>query len=124
MEATLSKPAIAIVDPIPPAANLSVPRNDARKGLAVEAEVKSSNLKRLARIEGQVRGIRKMVEDDRECADIMVQISAVQEALRGVARELMRSHLKHQATDAFRAPPEDAGPIVEELVELMYRHAR
>ncbi len=122
----MSKPAVAIVAPLPAAAAplASVPRVEPRKGLAVEAEVKSSNLKRLARIEGQVRGIRKMVEDDRECTDVMVQISAVQEALRGVSRELMRSHLKHCATDAFRAPPEDAGPIMEELVELMYRHAR
>jgi len=70
---------------------------DSRKALAVDPEVKSRNLKRLRRIEGQVRGLQKMVEDDRYCADILTQISSVHEALRGVGRELMRNHLKHCA---------------------------
>jgi len=60
-----------------------------RKAVAVDPEVKSRNLKRLRRIEGQVRGLQKMIADDRYCADILTQISSVQEALRGVGRELM-----------------------------------
>jgi DNA-binding FrmR family transcriptional regulator len=51
----------------------------------VDAEIKSSNLRRLARIEGQIRGIQRMIEDDRYCADILTQVSSAQEALRAVA---------------------------------------
>ena len=61
-------------------------------------DIKERNLKRLRRIEGQVRGLQKMVEEDRYCADILTQISSVHEALRAVGRELMRNHLKHCAT--------------------------
>ena len=95
-----------------------------RKAVAVDAEAKSRNLKRLRRIEGQVRGIQKMVEDDRYCADILTQISSVHEALRSVGRELMRNHLKHCATSAIAQGPESAGPMYDELVELMYKHSR
>src|SRR6266487_3099763 len=79
-----------------------------RKAIAVDPEVKSRNLTRLRRIEGQVRGLQKMVEEDRYCADILTQISSVQEALRGVGKELMRNHLKHCATGAIRAGGEEA----------------
>ena len=80
--------------------------------------------KRLRRIEGQVRGLQKMVEEDRYCADIMTQISAVHEALRAVGRELMRNHLKHCAATAIRSSDEEAGAMYDELVELMYKHSR
>src|ERR1043165_3503273 len=73
-----------------------------RKAVAVDAEIKDANLKRLRRIEGQVRGLQRMVEEDRYCTDIIAQVSSVQEALRGVARNLMRNHLKHCATAAIR----------------------
>src|SRR6266480_1326097 len=53
-----------------------------RKAIAVDPEVKSRNLTRLRRIEGQVRGLQKMVEEDRYCADILTQISSVHQALR------------------------------------------
>ena len=72
-----------------------------RKAIAVDPETKTRNLKRLRRIEGQVRGLQKMVEEDRYCADILTQISSVHEALRSVGRELMRNHLKHCATEAI-----------------------
>jgi DNA-binding FrmR family transcriptional regulator len=72
-----------------------------RKALTVDPEAKTRNLHRLRRIEGQVRGLQKMVDEDRYCADILTQISSVHEALRGVGRELMRNHLKHCATDAI-----------------------
>ena len=65
-----------------------------------------------------------MVEHDRYCADVLVQISAVQEALRAVARELMRNHLKHCATAAIRGTPAEAEAMYDELTDLMYRHAR
>jgi len=97
---------------------------DERKAIGVDADIKDRNLKRLRRIEGQVRGLQKMVEDDRYCADIMTQISSVHEALRSVGRELMRNHLKHCATSAIRASDGDAEAMYDELVEMMYKHSR
>jgi len=96
----------------------------ARKAHGVDADAKERNLKRLRRIEGQVRGLQKMVEDDRYCADILTQISSVHEALRGVGRELMRNHLKHCATVAIRSDPATAEAMYDELVELMHTHSR
>ena len=96
-----------------------------RHAIGVDVEIKERNLRRLRRIEGQVRGLQRMVEEDRYCADIMTQISSVHEALRGVGRELMRNHLKHCAATAIRGGDESAAEeMYDELVELMYRHAR
>ena len=95
-----------------------------RTAVAVDGDVKERNLKRLRRIEGQARGIQKMIEEDRYCADILTQISSVHEALRAVARELMRNHLKHCATAAIRADGAGAEAMYDELVELMYTHSR
>jgi DNA-binding FrmR family transcriptional regulator len=97
---------------------------DGRKAVGVDADAKSRNLKRLRRIEGQVRGLQKMVEEDRFCADILTQISSVHEALRGVGRELMRNHLKHCAASALRGTPEEADGMYDELVDMMYKHSR
>ena len=90
----------------------------------MDADSKARNLKRLRRIEGQVRGLQKMVEDDRYCADVMAQISSVNEALRGVGRELMRNHLKHCATSAIRAGEKEADAMYDELLDLMHRFNR
>jgi DNA-binding FrmR family transcriptional regulator len=95
-----------------------------RHAVAVDPDGKDRNLKRLRRIEGQVRGLQKMVEEDRYCADIMTQISSVHEALRAVGRELMRNHLKHCATSALRGEPAEREAMYDELVDLMYRHSR
>jgi DNA-binding FrmR family transcriptional regulator len=97
---------------------------DARKAVGVDPGIKDRNLKRLRRIEGQVRGLQKMVEDDRYCADIMTQISSVHEALRSVGRELMRNHLRHCAASAIASGDEAAERMYDELVEMMYKHAR
>ena len=97
---------------------------NARKALAVDPEIKARNLKRLRRIEGQVRGLQKMVEEDRYCADVMVQISSVHEALRAVGRELMRNHLRHCASSAIRSSDQNAETMYDELVDLMFKHAR
>lgn len=97
---------------------------EGRSAVAVDPDVKERNLKRLRRIEGQVRGLQKMVNEDRYCADIMTQISSVHEALRAVGRELMRNHLKHCATSAIRLDAATAEAMYDELVELMYRHSR
>lgn len=95
-----------------------------RKATAVDPETKARNLTRLRRIEGQVRGLQRMVDEDRYCADILTQISSVQEALRGVGRELMRNHLKHCATGAIRTGGAVADQMYDELVDLMYTHNR
>ena len=95
-----------------------------RKAVAVDPEIKAKNLTRLRRIEGQIRGLQNMVEDDRYCADVLTQISSVHEALRSVARELMRNHLKHCATAAIKAGDQRADAMYDELVELMHRHMR
>ena len=95
-----------------------------RHATGVDPDVKDRNLKRLRRIEGQVRGIQKMVDEDRYCADIMTQLSAVEKALQGVGRELMRNHLKHCASAAIRMGDDEAEAMYDELVDLMYKHAR
>ena len=96
----------------------------ARKALAVDPEIKSKNLKRLRRIEGQIRGLQKMVDEDRYCADVLMQISSVHEALRGVGRALMRNHLKHCATGAIRTGGEEADRMYDEILDLLYTHSR
>lgn len=95
-----------------------------RKAVGVDPDAKSRNLLRLRRIEGQVRGLQKMVEEDRYCADIMTQISSTHEALRAVGRELMRNHLKYCAAKAIRSGGDDATRMYDELVDMMYKHSR
>ncbi len=106
------------------ACGCAVQESTGRKAVAVDTDVRDRNLKRLRRIEGQVRGLQKMIEEDRYCADVLTQISSVHEALRGVGRELMRNHLKHCATSAIKAGPEHAEPMYDELIDLMYRSIR
>jgi DNA-binding FrmR family transcriptional regulator len=89
------------------------------KAEAVDQAIKDSNLKRLRRIEGQVRGLHKMVEEDRYCPEIITQIASVQEALRGVGRQLLRNHLKHCATSAIRKGAAEADRTYDELLELI-----
>jgi CsoR family transcriptional regulator, copper-sensing transcriptional repressor len=96
-----------------------------RKAVAVEPKIKASNLRRLRLIEGQVRGLHRMVEDDRYCADIITQLSAVQQALRSVARALMSNHLTHCATQAIRTGSlEEKQAMYNELLDLIYKNAR
>src|ERR1700733_4831970 len=96
-----------------------------RKAVGVDSEIKASNLRRLSRIEGQIRGIQRMVEEDRYCADILTQISSAQEALRAVARALMRNHLSHCATHAIRnGSEEDRQAMYDELLDIIYKNAR
>ena len=96
-----------------------------RKAVGVDPDAKDRNLKRLRRIEGQVRGLQKMVEADRYCADILTQISSVHEALRAVGRELMRNHLRYCAASAIRSDDAaEANAMYDELVDMMYKHSR
>jgi DNA-binding FrmR family transcriptional regulator len=92
---------------------------------SVDPNAKHAIVSRLKRIEGQVRGLQKMIEEERYCADVLMQLSSVQEALRGTGRALLQNHLKHCATEAIRSEdPEKSEAIYEELMELMYRNAR
>jgi len=98
---------------------------DGVHAIGVDPEIKQLLVNRLRRIEGQARGLQKMVEEERYCADVLVQVASVQEALRGVSRELLRNHLKHCATEAIRSgDPAQAEAMYDELVELMARSSR
>jgi DNA-binding FrmR family transcriptional regulator len=94
------------------------------KSAGVDAEIKASAQRRLNRIEGQVRGLKKMVEQERYCADILSQITSVEQALRGLSRELMHNHLRHCAADAIRKDDISAEKMYGELLDLVYRHSR
>ena len=96
-----------------------------RMAVGVDPEIKASNLRRLRRIEGQIRGLQRMVEEDRYCADILTQVSSAQEALRAVARALMRNHLSHCAAHAIRTGSEEERQgMYDELLEMIYKNAR
>ena len=91
----------------------------------MDPELKAANQNRLRRIEGQIRGLQKMVEEDRYCADIITQVASVQEALRGVARNLMKNHLHHCAAKALQSgKKEETEAMYDELLELIYAHLR
>jgi DNA-binding FrmR family transcriptional regulator len=78
---------------------------------------KSARLKRLSRIEGQVRGLSRMVEADRYCIDIITQISAVRAALRSVEKDILQDHLAHCVEHAIVSG--DAGEQRKKIAELM-----
>jgi CsoR family transcriptional regulator, copper-sensing transcriptional repressor len=114
-----------VTSPRSPAANCACESGNGRKAVSVDPEIKQANQNRLRRIEGQIRGLQKMVEQDRYCADVITQIASVQEALRGVARNLMRNHLQHCAAKALRSgKKEETEAMYSELLELIYTHLR
>ncbi|HET7433169.1 MAG TPA: metal-sensitive transcriptional regulator [Thermoanaerobaculia bacterium] len=91
----------------------------------VDADLQKRALTRLKRIEGQVRGVHKMIEEERYCADVLVQISAIHESLRGVAQLMLRNHLEHCATAAMQSPDESRREAMyDELVDLFAKHVR
>lgn len=92
---------------------------------SVDADLKQDALVRLKRIEGQVRGIQRMVEEQRYCTDVLVQVSAVHESLRSVAQLMLRNHLQHCAADAIRSSDADRrARVYDELVALFAKHVR
>ena len=93
-----------------------------RRAAGVDPAIKEANVRRLRRIEGQVRGLQRMVADDRYCPDILTQVTSVQEALRAVARGLMRNHLAHCIAHAHGTAR--AGAMYDELLDLVYRRVR
>jgi CsoR family transcriptional regulator, copper-sensing transcriptional repressor len=91
---------------------------------AVDPEIRRSNIVRLRRIEGQIRGITRMVEEDRYCPDILVQVASARESLMGVSRELMRNHLMHCAAEAEREGGEAAEAMRGELLDLIFKYLK
>ena len=86
---------------------------------------KASTLKRLNRIEGQVRGLARMVEDERYCIDIVTQIGAVRAALRRVEEEILRDHVAHCVAHAIASGDKaDQRRKVAELMDVMGRAGR
>jgi DNA-binding FrmR family transcriptional regulator len=82
-------------------------------------------VKRLHRIEGQVRGIERMVEEDRYCIDVLTQISAVSKALDALALEVLDDHVKHCVAGALASGDEGAAAAkTEELLAAVQRFAR
>ena len=88
-------------------------------------DIKASCQKRLSRIEGQVRGLSKMVEEDRYCIDIVTQISAVRAALRRVEEEVLSEHAAHCVEHAIASGDKaDQRQKIAELMEVVRRAER
>jgi DNA-binding FrmR family transcriptional regulator len=95
------------------------------EGSSLNDDNKTKLLNRLRRIEGQVRGVARMVEDDRYCIDILTQIQALRAALTKVETELLRNHIDHCVRGAFASGgTQDQQQKIEELVEVLQRTAR
>jgi DNA-binding FrmR family transcriptional regulator len=87
-------------------------------------ENKDAILNRLSRIEGQVRGLRRMVEDETYCIDVLTQLGAVGKALDGVGLALLSDHTNHCVRDAVAVGGSEADEKVEELLAAVERFAR
>jgi DNA-binding FrmR family transcriptional regulator len=85
---------------------------------------KDAYLRRLRRIEGQVRGLQRMVEEDTYCVDVLTQISAATRALQAVALGLLEDHLGHCVTEAIEQGGPDAQDKVKEAAEAISRLVR
>jgi DNA-binding FrmR family transcriptional regulator len=88
------------------------------------ASDKAAYLKRMRRIEGQVRGIARMIDEDVYCIDILTQVSAVTKALQAVSLALVEDHLGHCVVDAARQSPDDGAAKVREAAEAIGRLVR
>jgi DNA-binding FrmR family transcriptional regulator len=85
---------------------------------------KAAHLKRLRRIEGQIRGLQRMVEEDKYCIDILTQVSAATKALQSFSLELLDEHLGHCVVDAARRGGDEADEKVREASEAIARLVR
>jgi DNA-binding FrmR family transcriptional regulator len=91
----------------------------------MQKHAKASALKRLGRIEGQVRGIARMVEDDRYCIDVITQVSAVRAALKRVEEEILRDHVGHCVEHAISSGNKaDQRRKIAELMDVLGRAER
>lgn len=86
---------------------------------------KTELLDRLSRIDGQIKGMKNMIEEERYCLDILQQVSSTFEALRGVSKVLMRNYLEICATDALQSKrKEKQEEIYNELMDIIYKFAK
>jgi DNA-binding FrmR family transcriptional regulator len=85
---------------------------------------KEAILRRLARIEGQVGGLRRMVEDEAYCVDVLTQVAAVTKALEGVSLRVLADHTNHCVRDAVERGGDEADAKVAELLSAVERFAR
>ena len=92
--------------------------------MAGYSDTKDAHLKRLRRIEGQVRGIHKMVEDDKYCIDVLTQVSAATKALQAVALGLLDEHMAHCLATAVAAGGTEAELKLKEASEAIARLVR
>lgn len=89
------------------------------------SERREKSLTRLKRIEGQVRGIARMIDEDRYCIDVLTQLSAVKSALAAVEGEILKDHTEHCVTHAIASGDPDAQrEKMDELIGLLARHYR
>jgi DNA-binding FrmR family transcriptional regulator len=84
-------------------------------------ELQQDVLSRLSRIEGQVKGVAKMVESERPCIEVLQQIASVQAALKGVTKTVLRNYLERCATDAIRSGDT---AVYDELMEAIFKFAK
>ncbi len=92
------------------------------KRQVISKERQTQAVQRLNRIEGQVRGIKKMVEDGRPCVEILMQLASTQEALRGMTKLMMRNYLENCATEAIRS--RESNEIYDELMDVIFKFSR
>ena len=85
------------------------------------AENRDDLLARLRRIEGQVRGLQRMVEEDRYCIDVLTQISSATRALQGVATGMLDDHVRHCVRDAIDQGPQTADEKIDEALDVIHR---
>jgi DNA-binding FrmR family transcriptional regulator len=91
----------------------------------MQSEAKATVLKRLNRIEGQVRGLSRMVEEDRYCIDVVTQISAVRAALRRAEEEILRDHVSHCVEHAITSGDKrDQRKKISEIMDVLGRADR
>ena len=95
-----------------------VANGDAAHGYTMD---KDDYLKRLRRIEGQVRGLQRMIDEDTYCIDILTQVSAVTKALQSVAVGLLDQHVRHCVANAATDNPDHAGAMVTEATKAIER---
>ena len=84
-------------------------------------ELQQGLLDRLSRIEGQVSGVGRMIEQQRPCLEVLQQLASVQAAMRGVTKTVLRNYLERCATDAIRSGD---GSIYDELMEAIFKFAK
>jgi DNA-binding FrmR family transcriptional regulator len=88
--------------------------------VSIDQQTRRQAIRRLSIIEGQIRGLRNMVEDDAYCVDVLTQISAIHEALRGVGKVVVRHHLETCVTEGLQGDDGERRQHYDELMKLIY----